>query len=96
LDYVGTGKLDPDVLKEEVTNLEARTYDANFWSDPKEAADVMKRINQMKKELGLKIGQQMHSSSKEVISKDMPFLKIVASKALTKLPRKFGKRLRWH
>ena len=44
-------KLDTSVLKEEVTNLEARTYDENFWSDPKEAADVMKRINQMKKEM---------------------------------------------
>ncbi len=44
-------KLDPSVLKDEITNLEARTYDANFWSDPKEAADVMKRINQMKKEI---------------------------------------------
>ena len=36
-------------------------------------------LRQMKKELGLKIGQQMHSSSKEVISKDMPFLKIIAN-----------------
>ena len=44
-------KLDTSVLKEEVTNLEARTYDENFWSDHKEAADVMKRINQMKKEM---------------------------------------------
>ena len=44
-------KLDTSFLKEEVTNLEARTYDENFWSDPKEAADVMKRINQMKKEM---------------------------------------------
>lgn len=44
-------KLDPNVLKDEVTNLEARTYDEKFWSDPKEAADVMKRINQMKKEM---------------------------------------------
>jgi hypothetical protein len=35
-------------------------------------------LRQMKKELGLKIGRQMHSSSKEVISKDMPFLKIIA------------------
>ena len=33
---------------------------------------------QMKSGLGAKIGRQMHSSSREVISKDMPFLKIIA------------------
>ena len=38
-----------------------------------------KPLRQMKKGLGLKIGQQMHSSSREVISKDMPFLKIIAN-----------------
>lgn len=44
-------KMNPVSIKEEIANLEARTYDADFWKDSKEAADVMKRINSMKKEI---------------------------------------------
>ena len=44
-------KMNPTSIKEEIANLEARTYDADFWKDSKAAADVMKRINSMKKEI---------------------------------------------
>jgi len=44
-------KINPEGKKAELQNLEARTYDANFWENHEEAGDVMKRINQMKKEI---------------------------------------------
>ena len=36
-------------------------------------------IRSMKKELGKKIGSKMHSSSRQIISKDLPFLKAIFS-----------------
>jgi peptide chain release factor 2 len=43
-------KINPDGLKDEIQSLEARTYEQNFWENHEEAASVMKRINDMKKE----------------------------------------------
>ena len=37
--------------KSEVSDLEKLTYDGNFWGDPKNAADVLKRISVLKKEI---------------------------------------------
>lgn len=44
-------KINPSAKKEELQSLEARTYDAGFWENHEEAAEVMKRINHMKKEI---------------------------------------------
>lgn len=44
-------RISPEAKKEELKHLEARTYDADFWSDHETAGDVMKRINEMKKEI---------------------------------------------
>lgn len=44
-------KINPEELKTELQSLEARTYEQNFWEDHETAADVMKRINDMKKEI---------------------------------------------
>lgn len=43
-------KLNPTNLAEELQSLEARTYEPNFWENHEEAAQVMKRINDIKKE----------------------------------------------
>ncbi len=37
--------------KAEVADLEKLTYDANFWGDPKNAAETLKRISVLKKEI---------------------------------------------
>lgn len=37
--------------KEEVSSLEKLTYDANFWGDPKNASEILKRISVLKKEI---------------------------------------------
>ena len=37
--------------KTEVSDLEKLTYDSNFWSDPKNAAEILKRISVLKKEI---------------------------------------------
>jgi len=39
------------VKKQEVANLEKLTYDGNFWGNPKTAADTLKRISILKKEI---------------------------------------------
>ncbi|MBP9691677.1 peptide chain release factor 2 [Candidatus Woesebacteria bacterium] len=44
-------KVNPDELKTEILALEARTYEQDFWTDHEAAGDVMKRINDMKKEI---------------------------------------------
>ncbi len=44
-------RVNPEGKKEELKRLEARTYDADFWTDHESAGDVMKRINEMKKEI---------------------------------------------
>ncbi|MBI4226589.1 peptide chain release factor 2 [Candidatus Roizmanbacteria bacterium] len=37
--------------KEDVSLLEKKTYDANFWQDSKKATEVMKKINDLKREI---------------------------------------------
>ena len=37
--------------KTELSDLEKLTYDGNFWGDPKNAADILKRISILKKEI---------------------------------------------
>lgn len=37
--------------KDEVTSLEKLTYDTNFWGDPKKAAETLKHISALKKEI---------------------------------------------
>jgi len=37
--------------KTEISDLEKLTYDANFWGDPKNAAEILKRISFLKKEI---------------------------------------------
>ena len=37
--------------KQEITNLEKQTYEPSFWQEQKKAADVMKRIDALKKEI---------------------------------------------
>ncbi|NTU46164.1 peptide chain release factor 2 [Candidatus Roizmanbacteria bacterium] len=37
--------------KEELKQLEQKTYDGAFWEDTKNSAEVMKKINQLKKEI---------------------------------------------
>ena len=44
-------RVKPESKKEELKHLEARTYDADFWTDHETAGEVMKRINEMKKEI---------------------------------------------
>jgi len=44
-------KLNPSEKKAELQSLEARTYEQNFWEDHEAAGEVMKRINDIKKEL---------------------------------------------
>lgn len=44
-------KINPEIKKAELQSLEARTYEGNFWENHEEAGEVMKRINDMKKEL---------------------------------------------
>jgi len=46
-----TKKINPEELKTEVQSLEARTYEQNFWEDHEAAGIVMKRVNDMKKEI---------------------------------------------
>ncbi|OGK09239.1 peptide chain release factor 2 [Candidatus Roizmanbacteria bacterium RIFCSPHIGHO2_01_FULL_35_10] len=38
-------------IKEELTSLEKNTYETTFWQDSKNAAEVMKKINDLKKEI---------------------------------------------
>ncbi len=45
------GKVKLPNKKEEVVELEKLTYDANFWGDPKKAAETLKRISILKKEI---------------------------------------------
>src|SRR3989338_1933311 len=44
-------KLNPSEKKVELQSLEARTYEQKFWNDHDAAGDVMKRINDIKKEI---------------------------------------------
>lgn len=44
-------KVNLPVKKAEVTDLEKLTYDAHFWNDPKNAAETLKRISTLKKEI---------------------------------------------
>ncbi|HRN70391.1 MAG TPA: peptide chain release factor 2 [Candidatus Woesebacteria bacterium] len=44
-------KVNPEEQKTELQSLEARTYEGNFWENHEEAATVMKRINDMKKQI---------------------------------------------
>ena len=37
--------------KEEFSLLEKQTYDSAFWQDSKKAAQIMKKINDLKKEI---------------------------------------------
>ncbi len=37
--------------KKEISLLEKQTYDASFWQDTKKAAQIMKKINNLKKEV---------------------------------------------
>src|SRR3990172_1184457 len=38
-------------IKEELTSLEKNTYEETFWKESKNAAEVMKKINDLKKEI---------------------------------------------
>ncbi|MCA9372291.1 peptide chain release factor 2 [Candidatus Woesebacteria bacterium] len=44
-------KIQPEAKRKEIKTLEARTYEHDFWEDHETAAEVMKRINDMKKEI---------------------------------------------
>jgi len=44
-------KSDLPSKKAELVALERRTYEADFWSDPKKSADILKRIASLKKEI---------------------------------------------
>jgi len=44
-------KVNLPAKKAEVADLEKLTYDGNFWGDPKNAADILKRISLLKKEI---------------------------------------------
>lgn len=44
-------KVNLNAKGEELTALEARTYESDFWSDPETSATVMKRMNHLKKEI---------------------------------------------
>ncbi len=37
--------------KKEITLLEKQTYDPSFWQDPKKSAQIMKKLNDLKKEV---------------------------------------------
>ena len=37
--------------KKEITLLEKQTYDTSFWQDPKKSAQIMKKLNELKKEV---------------------------------------------
>lgn len=43
-------KMNLKAKKEEVAELEKQTYDAEFWKDTKNSGEVMKKINDLKKE----------------------------------------------
>lgn len=38
-------------MKAEVAELEKKTYDSAFWSDPKKASEILKKISSLKKEI---------------------------------------------
>lgn len=38
-------------MKEEVTTLEKQTYESDFWSDPKKASELLKKVASLKKEI---------------------------------------------
>jgi peptide chain release factor 2 len=44
-------KVDIDTKKAEVADMEKQTYDGSFWQDSQNAAEVMKKLNHMKKEI---------------------------------------------
>lgn len=44
-------KVDTQAKKDELTGLEARTYEGDFWKDTETSSVVMKKINQLKKEV---------------------------------------------
>src|SRR3989344_7779277 len=44
-------KADLPVIKQELSLLEKNAYDAAFWQDSKNAGEVMKKINDLKKEI---------------------------------------------
>jgi peptide chain release factor 2 len=44
-------KMQLPAKKDEVTSLEKLTYDADFWGDPKKAAETLKHISALKKEI---------------------------------------------
>ncbi|MFA9289244.1 MAG: peptide chain release factor 2 [Weeksellaceae bacterium] len=44
-------KINPQSKKEQAQELEARTYEPDFWQKPQEAADIMRRMNHMRKEI---------------------------------------------
>ena len=50
LDSIFT-KADLPAKKEELSLLEKKTYEPTFWQDSKKAAEVMKKINDLKKEI---------------------------------------------
>ncbi len=38
-------------MKAEVAELEKKTYDSAFWSDPKKASEILKKVSSLKKEI---------------------------------------------
>lgn len=44
-------KFNPTAKKKELSDLEKQTYETSFWQEAKKAAAVMKRINDIKKEI---------------------------------------------
>lgn len=44
-------KTDIEEKKKQVAEMEKQTYEASFWQDSQKAADVMKHLNHMKKEI---------------------------------------------
>src|SRR3989344_3203802 len=50
LDSIFT-KADLPAKKEELSLLEKKTYEPTFWQDSKKAAEIMKKINDLKKEI---------------------------------------------
>ncbi len=44
-------QIDLKQKKEEVNRLEKQTYETSFWQNPKRSAEVMKKINELKKEI---------------------------------------------
>ncbi|WP_157074722.1 peptide chain release factor 2 [Thermovenabulum gondwanense] len=43
--------LEIDALKEEIKNLEEKTYRPDFWDDPQKAQEVMQRLNMLKEKV---------------------------------------------